>query len=72
VTARERREFEHARQAIERVYQRLGIPRQYRLRDWVQDQQLLRQSIRRKRALRRPEATRSGEISDEKSQATNF
>ena len=58
MTTKEQREFETARLIVERVRQRLGIPRDYRLRDWISDQQALRDSVRRKQALREAEAAR--------------
>jgi hypothetical protein len=55
MTEREHREFVAAKRVIERVHQRLGIPRQYLSRDWLKDQELIRDSSRRKQVLRRQE-----------------
>jgi hypothetical protein len=52
MTQREHREFMVAKRIIERVHHRVvGTPRQYLSRDWIKDQELLRDSIRRKQAL---------------------
>jgi hypothetical protein len=56
VTKREHTEFMAAKRVIERVHRRLGIKREYLARDWVRDEQFLRDSARRKRELRRQEA----------------
>lgn len=55
MTRDEHLEFMVAKRIIERVHHRLGIPRQYLSRDWIKDRQLLRDSSRRKQALRQEE-----------------
>jgi hypothetical protein len=63
LTATEHAEFMQAKAIIEAVHRRLGMPGEYKLRQWVADQQALRESTRRKLALRqmRPAFERVGE-----------
>jgi Ni/Co efflux regulator RcnB len=55
MTKSEHREFVVAKRIIEAVHRSVGIPRQYLSRDWIRDQKLIRESSRRKQALRQEE-----------------
>jgi hypothetical protein len=49
-------EFEQAKEVVERVFRRVGIPCAYQRSDFLRDEQALRDSVRRKRARREQEA----------------
>jgi hypothetical protein len=50
------RDFQAAKEIVERVHQRLGIDRTYSFREWRRDEQFLEGSAKRKRLLRAREA----------------
>jgi len=52
MTTKEQAEYTQTKLVIEAVHRRLGVQREYRLRDFHRDEQLLRESVRRKRELR--------------------
>jgi Ni/Co efflux regulator RcnB len=55
MTRREHEQFVVAKRIIEAVHRRLGVEYRYLARDWVRDQRLMRESVRRKRELRQQE-----------------
>ena len=56
MTKREHHEFQRAKLIVERVFRRLGVEYRYLARDWKRDEELLRESVWRKRVLRQREA----------------
>ena len=58
MTTKEQCEFEGMKRAVEAVRKRVGIESRYERHDWNRDQQAIRESVRRKQALRKQQAAR--------------
>ena len=62
MTTKEQDEYQQTRVVVERVFRRVGIQRRYERRDWLRDENLLRESVSRKRALHQEQAAQIREL----------
>lgn len=56
MTRREHFEFQRTKLIVEHVHQRIGMECRYLARDWIKDEQAMRESVRTKQALRERDA----------------